>query len=480
MEYKIRQLTVQSIDRSKHILEDIDLDILGSERIGILGPSGSGKSQLGYALGRLNMYYGLLCTARTQQFENTEISLDLRIEQNLTPFRQKYFAYIFQDAAAYFNPLLKIKTQLEVMKHPGKELESMLEKLGFSDPLTALQSYPHQLSGGQLQRLAILHALIRRPSILVADEMDSSLDEENAQKALGLIGEQQNKAGFAFVWISHDQPRTKSQTNRILSISNGRIVQDLPSKVFDPISFTHPKDVFSFPGEEIIRLEYAQKVYFKPGTLFNQKKFVVLDSVNFSIYSNETIGIIGRSGAGKSTLAKILAGMEKLTKGTIYLKGQRRSRHVPSPAILYLFQDAFSSLNPSQSVQQILTEALAASLAKQIPMQEILDWCQLEASVLSLRSVQLSGGMRQRLALGRAYAVRPQVLILDESLNAMDPELVYFFLEKLADFQHRFKTAIVHISHRAELLHAVCSTVYRLEEGQLTSIKQSHQKQDSL
>ncbi len=468
MHYNLKNLSVKYFDKSTNdavILENISLQIHDGERIGLLGYSGSGKSQLAYSLARVNGFYGAILNAVDQSFNYENIHLNLNEPKELLLFRSTYIAYIFQEAYSYFNPTLKLKKQMETTDKI--QLAEWVKNVGLDNPEIILNSYPYQLSGGQLQRLSILKCLIKSPKLVVADEIDSALDYTHSQAIQKLIFDLQEKLGFALIWITHDQKRAKEICNKIWYLENGKMVFNGSSSDFSPIHIHYPRVFQKSISTEIISLKKISKNFIKSKPWFEKETLVVLDKLSLSIMSGEIVGIIGSSGSGKTTLGKIVANLEPFDLGEIFFEGEPRSTIYPNKDIFYLFQDAYSSLDPTFRVLDLLNEALAIG-NQSFTVDELLHWGALEKSVLNKKVNELSGGMRQRIALVRALAVKPKLLILDESLNALNPELQIAIIKILWDFQSKEGLAILFISHQEELVKAICHRVFQLQNGYLT------------
>lgn len=461
------ELSVDDLDRPK-ILKDISLDIQENETIGLIGNSGAGKSQLLYALARLNSYYGGKITCKAQYFDRSNKYFDLTIKGDLETFRKHEIGYIFQEAFSYFNPVLKLHEQL--IPRDGspltEDLIPLMKKMGLDEPKRMLNSYPHQLSGGQLQRLAIAQCLIRNPSILIADEIDSALDIESSNRVFATIMERKQMHKFALIWISHDISRTVSICDTIWCIEEGRLTYNGTSKAFklDQKAFFKPKTHIA--STEVLKIENLTKTFGSNSFFGSNRKLkkLVLDSLTLHIYKSEIVGLLGVSGSGKSTLAKIIAGLIPYDSGSIFFNNTLVSQVQPNKQIIYVFQDAYSSLNPRWTCLEILQEAIkigggTTSVSKSLQLAD------LEEDILKKYPSELSGGMRQRLALIRALVCNPELLILDESLNALDYTLQIEIINMLIRHQELTGMAILLITHQVDLVASLCNRTYALDNG---------------
>ena len=469
MQYRIDNLRVSytnKLGNQDTILHDFHLEINEGEFIGLLGPSGSGKTQLANAMARLNQFFGAEIHTDKQIFSTSGQTLDLSKPTDLIEFKTKHISYIFQEAYSYFNPLKKIKHHFETFKSNGKDILAMMESLNLKENNRILDSYPHQLSGGQLQRLAIIRSLVRKPSILIADEVDSALDETNAGLVMNLLIRYKAEMDYALIWITHDQQKAKEICSRIWYVENGQIIYDSNPGSFLTVQNIVLKKKAPVSNEVLLDMIEVSKVYNREGIGWSPSKIQVLKSVTLKVYKHEIVGLIGASGSGKSTIGKILAGLETFDKGAIWINGLENKKLKPTKNIIYLFQDAYSALNPEHSVQEILTEALAIAASKWT-ISDLLKKGHLEDSILAKKSNQLSGGMRQRLALVRALALDPDLIILDESLNAMDEKLKKDIISLLLEHQSNTGMSILLISHQLPEVISLADRIYAIVEGEV-------------
>lgn len=461
----------------KQVLYDIPIDIQAGECIGILGKSGGGKTQLVLALARLNEYRGGVVSTTTNRYCDAKGNVwDLKDNTQLNAFRKTEIAYIFQEPSSYFNPTLKIGKQITLAENPKEPESATIKewflKVGLEDYDRIMTSYPHQLSGGQLQRLAILACLIRKPRIVVADEITASLDPQHARLILHLLVDLKKELGFSLLWVTHDESEAVQYCNRIWVVDKGKI------KIYDPVrdyplntlNLDHKKKR-SEPGIELLKLIQINKSYLPPDNrLFGRVStgHKVLKEVSMSMGKGEILGLVGPSGGGKSTLAKIIAGIENWDQGEIFYKSERvYPGSGMNKEIIYLFQDSFSSLNPQLSCRYLLEEALKAG-RNRMPVADMLALAQLDSSILDKKAISLSGGLRQRFALARALAVNPEILIMDESVNALDLPLQKQILDMLVIHQKKTQMAILFISHQDEVVRQFTTRQVRLENGVLT------------
>lgn len=463
---------------SKLVLSDIDIDIRAGECIGILGQSGGGKTQLVLALARLNEYRGGLisCSSNLYYTPGNEI-WDLMNPLYMAAFRKSEIGYIFQEPTAYFNPTIKIGKQIITEKRQVTNpavLKGWFLKVGLEDYDRIRSSYPHQLSGGQLQRLAILACLIRKPRIVIADEITASLDPDTSRLILKLLLELKKELGYSLLWVTHDESEAIHYCDRIWVIEQGKlkIYESTNSFPLNEFHLDYKRKRLEQQGE-IFRMSNIYKSYHPENTFFRPTKpsHLVLKDISMILIKGESLGIVGPSGGGKSTLAKIIAGIETWDRGEQYFKshkvfpggGMKRE-------IIYLFQDAFSSLNPQLTCRYLLGEAIKAGRNK-FSVNVILQLAQLDSTVLTKKAISLSGGLRQRFALARALAANPEILIMDESVNALDIGLQKQILEMLIRQQKATQMTILFISHQVEVVKQFTDRQLLMDNGVLAAIR---------
>ena len=457
-------------------LRDVSFTLEPSQSLGVLGESGSGKSTLALALMRLLPPNATV--AGKLEISGRDL---LRLPPNqLRKLRGAELTLISQEPALALNPVLSIGRQIsdvlrahsDVSKKDGvKRVGEILEQVGFEDPERVMRAYPHQLSGGQKQRAAIAQALVCRPSLLIADEPLSSLDTVTQAELLGLFRRLKSELNLSMIFISHDAAALSTVCDRVLVMkagqaaacgaweqiraSNDEYVRGLQFTSADCSESRNSNSSPVLNPGPVLEVRNLSKTYVQRH-VFSREKFEIkaLNDVSFGLKPNTTLAVIGRSGSGKSTLARCIAGFETPDKGEVLLEGkavQKRS------SIQMIFQDAATALNPRFTAAQLVAEPLeiASIGSRKERIGRALDLMAevgLEKSSHSRTAGEFSGGQRQRLALARALAANPRVLIIDESLSGLDLSLQEQILKLLLGLQSRHNLSYLFISHDLRFL----------------------------
>ncbi|BDZ61571.1 glutathione import ATP-binding protein GsiA [Demequina sediminis] len=347
-------------------------------------------------------------------------------------------------------------------------------------PARAARAYPHQLSGGMRQRVAIAAALASDPQLLIADEPTTALDASNQAEILDLLRAVQVERRLSVILISHDLGVVRGRTDQVLVMREGHVVERgetasvlaAPSHPYtgalieaDPVvaaqSGTRLSPAQPVEGELVVRVMGLEKSF---GT------HRVLDDVSLDVSRGEILGIVGESGSGKSTLARCVAGLEHEDGGTISIDGVAlapgRASRTPDQMQI-VFQDPYSSLNPMMSVGAILAEALRVAGRDASEVDGLLETVGLPAQFVRKRPAQLSGGQRQRVAIARALAPRPRLLICDESVSALDVSVQADILRLLAGLRDELGIAVMFISHDLAVVRMIADSVVVMWNGRV-------------
>lgn len=471
------------------------------ETLGIVGESGSGKSTVARAL---------LGFARPgARFKGGRVEVDGIDVLGLAPaglqaYRGARAAMVPQNPLSSLTPHRTNGAQLVelVRRHGGlagaaargRALD-LMDATGLPDPRQIFDRYPHEISGGQRQRLVIAAALVARPRLIVLDEPTTALDKTVEARVLDLVSRVQADLDATLVYVSHDLNVIAALCARVLVMKDGVEVESGPTgDIFDRPGRTYTRDLVAAiprlhghgarpglprraPVLEVAELGFA---YRRPAGLFGRRRPAekALDAVTFAIRPGETLGVLGESGSGKSTLASIVAGALSGAEGRMRLG----DKDVAGPArtrpqelrrrIQMVFQDPLSSLNPAHSVEQALTRvpqryfgvSRAEACARALAMLEELE---LTPDLMERRPRQLSGGQQQRVALARALIAEPDLLICDEITSALDVTIQAHVVRLLKDLQARRGLALMFISHDLAVVADLSDRMLVLEHGQV-------------
>ena len=437
------------------VLQGASLSMEPGEIVGLLGPSGCGKtSLLRCILGVPAPAARIRCAAL--RFEDRDLLAMSMSERRTLRFRR--MGFIFQDPAGRLSPFRRVRSQLRDMLPRAATRADLLQALagaGFSDPERAAAAYPHQLSGGEAQRVAIAQALAAQPSLLLADEPSSALDTVTQRHILDLLLRMRALRRTAMLIVSHDPALLAAIADRVLSLQAGALADYVPSHVSRPAPPALTGHSQAAPLLQVRHLRFAhvaQRLW--PHTV---RTTPILRQVSLSLAPGESLAIVGASGSGKSTLARCLAGIESRYSGEILFAGAPLDppRSLASRAQIQLvLQDTVGALNPRLTIAEILAEPLrihARSRGTPRNVDErighMLAAATLPATCLTRRPPQLSGGERQRVAIARALMLQPSLLLLDEALAGLDRALQDSILELLDRLRAQMHVACIHFTH---------------------------------
>ena len=445
------------------VLKDLDFSIKEGEVIGIIGESGIGKSTFLECILR-NIHQKVMMNATEMKFlEENWLKLDSRKRRD---YLRKDIGIIFQNGQHSLDPLFTIGQQLEeLMVQPNlTKIVETLKMVQLEEKV--LQLYPHELSGGMLQRVMIAMAFINQPKLIIADEpfsaLDAPLQKEMMQLMVGLAKQYRTST----ILVTHQRELAYQFCTKVLTLEEGYFV-DKKEVLQEKYSFVRDY------GEQ-------KEVFFQLKNVSNHylSGDVILQNLTLDISKYEVTGIIGHSGAGKTTLAKILSGFIPY-EGSILIAGKELREvlaHVKQSyyrRVQYLFQNSLLSFNPNQTIVKSLEEPLRfmrkiKNKTERIQIiQELFTSLGLELGWLEKYPYQLSGGQCQRCAIARAILAQPECLICDEITSSLDDVNQDKVIKVLQKVQEETNMTIVLISHNQSLIEAICSTVIVLNEGQL-------------
>ena len=512
------------------VVHDIDFSLYENEILAIVGESGSGKSVTSKAI------MGLLQDKNTHikgriNFEETSL-LSLSSKE-FAKLRGNDIAMIFQEPMSALNPSLTCGFQVaEILLHHKKvsasgvkkEVLQLFEKVKLPRPQDMYTSYPHQISGGQMQRVVIAMAIACKPKLLIADEPTTALDVTVQKEILQLLKDLQKQTGMSMLFISHDLALVCELADRVLVMYNGDIVEkgtvkeifeapkksytkallgsrpklDVRYKILPTIASIKdnsfiPQSITSqqrakkhqkiYTKTPLLRVENVAKSYFSRVGVFGQKQEIkAVNGISFDVFEGETLGLVGESGCGKSTLGKVILQLEKATKGSIFYKGKEitslKSKDLRSlrKDIQLIFQDPYSSLHPRKIIGQAIIEPMevhgigSSKKQRKEKALELLSRVGLEASYFHRYPHQLSGGQRQRVGIARTIAMEPKLVICDESVSALDISVQAQVLNLLNELKEDFGFTYIFISHDLAVVKYMADQLLVMNKGAIEEI----------
>jgi peptide/nickel transport system ATP-binding protein len=479
-----------------HALRNLDLEIADGESIGLLGESGSGKSSLALALLRLLPKNAHMASGSVAYRGRNVAELS---PADLRAMRGAEVALISQEPALALNPVLSLGRQLvDVLRAHGKltrtevsaRCTEMLRQVGFDDPERILRAYPHELSGGQRQRVAIAQALICRPKLLIADEPLSALDAATQADILELLQRLKRDLGLALLFITHNAGALASLADNIVVMREGETIARGTMDRLQASSDEYVQGIL-FPEKSLANSARPQRTKesgaallevrglskrFVQKRMLSRKQFVMLalEGIDLALQPGSTVAVLGRSGSGKSTLARCLAWFETPDAGEILLDGTpaEKNKGGARPPVQMIFQDAATSLNPRFTARQIVAEPLEIARWKTHAdrtsrAMKLMEEVGLDPGWAARLAGEFSGGQRQRLALARALAAQPRLLVMDEALSGLDLPLQAQMVRLLMDLQSRHGLTYLYISHDLNFISLFAQEVVVMDAGRI-------------
>ena len=489
---EVRNLSVDfhTAQGTVHAVRDVSWHLDRGETLAILGESGSGKSVSASAI--MN-----LIDCPPGEIVSGELLFDGQDLLKMTDDQRRdlngrRIAMIFQDPLSHLNPVYTVGFQIsEIMTAHGSPKDEararaleLMERVGIPNAADKIDSYPHEFSGGQRQRLMIAMALGMKPDILIADEPTTALDVTVQAQILDLLEELQAETQMGLLLITHDLGVVAEVADRVVVMNSGEIVETgTATQVYHNPTHPYTKQLIgAVPGTG--EMAEPMDTAIKPILEINKmgKKygaFTALQDASLTVLPGETVAIVGESGSGKSTLAKTLLRLEDATSGEALYQG--RDLVTMDAAELFalrreiqmVFQDPTQSLNPRMSVYDIICEAFVIHpeiLPKEkwtARVQELLEQVGLNASHMYRYPHQFSGGQRQRIAIARALALEPKLIVCDEAVSALDVSIQAQVITLLNRLQEELGLSYLFIAHDLPLVRDFAHRVVVMQGGRI-------------
>ncbi len=484
----------------KLAVSGVSLELRRNQILCVVGESGSGKSVLARSIMGLLPAPHVRVTAGRVEFDGEDLLK--ASEEHMREIRGARIAMIFQEPMTALNPLMTIGRQIEEMVEEHLELTpaerrkriaSLLEEVRLDDPDRIMRSYPHELSGGQRQRAMIAMALILEPAILIADEPTTALDVTTQAQILALIKDLQRKHQTGVLFITHDFGVVAEIADHVAVMQHGVLVEHgAAGQVLNQPRHEYTRSLIGAvpslaprarrdAGESPVLLEASgvTKTFGAGPSWFSRRdrRVRAVKSVDLSVRRGCTLGLVGESGSGKSTLARCLIRLIEPDAGKVRLGEidlgslSRRQLRPHRKHIQMVFQDPFGSLNPRLTVAQIIAqgpithgipEAEAFAIAR-----DLLHLVRLDPSAAERFPHEFSGGQRQRIGIARALALKPEVLVADEPVSALDVSVQAQVLQMLADIRDKLKLTMLFITHDLRVAAQVCDEIAVMRYGEI-------------
>ncbi|MBZ2208664.1 ABC transporter ATP-binding protein [Massilia soli] len=530
----VRDLRVRfRIDKKNtfEAVKGISFDVPRNSTVALVGESGSGKSVSSLAV------MGLLPAGTTLIDPQSRLLFDGRDLLAMPGAQRralcgKDISMIFQEPMSSLNPVFTVGFQIgEVLRrHMGMSARQacvrtleLLDEVGIPDPANKIDAYPSQMSGGQQQRVMIAMAIACEPQLLIADEPTTALDVTIQKQIMELIASLQRKHAMSVLFITHDLGLVGEIADRVIVMRHGEVreegearqVLDAPADAYtrallhcrpklderpirlpvidDYIGRQAAPDVRApqrsrgyTPGEDSVLVvnNLSKSFYLREG-LFGKREFKAVKDVSFTLPRGKTLGVVGESGSGKTTVGLTLLRLHKATGGSAMFEGRdlismsARDYMAYKRRIQIIFQNPYASLNPRFTVGQILLEPMrihgigANDSERTAQAMALLDKVGLPAAAFHRYPHEFSGGQRQRIAIARCLTMKPEILVCDESVSALDVSVQAQVLNLLQDLQDEFGMSYIFISHDLSVVKYMSDQVMVMHQGSVVELADS-------
>ena len=488
----------------QYAVQDIDLELNAGETVCVVGESGSGKSLTARAV------MGLLPAPHVRVGKGEIIfgaeDLTKVTYQRLRELRGSEISMIFQEPMTALNPVMTIGDQIDEIfryhvsmsaKERAEKALSLLVDVNLPDPEKIIDAYPHELSGGQRQRSMIAMALALGPKILIADEPTTALDVTTQAQILELISDMQKRLNTGVLFITHDFGVVADIADRVIVMQHGKIVETGTTKqvlqkpkhpytksLIAAIPRLKPRKARSRAAEVVLKTEGVCKSFGGGKSFFGfgkpNREVKAVQNVQIELRRGETLGVVGESGSGKSTLARCVIRLIDSDEGQIKLgdvditKLSRKDLRPYRKRIQMVFQDPFASLNPRIRVGDIISQGpiLQGGDKEDASKRayELLDIVGLDRRSFDRFPHEFSGGQRQRIGIARALSLKPDILVADEPVSALDVSIQAQILELLDDIRAQMDLSMLFITHDLRVAAQVCDYVAVMQYGKIVEM----------
>jgi peptide/nickel transport system ATP-binding protein len=486
VEIKGLKIEGKSDDVWHPIVKGVDLTLRRGEVLGLIGESGAGKSTLGLAA----MGYarpGCRISAGTITFDGIDLRAASDAEKR--SLWGSRISYVAQSAAAAFNPAHRLIDQTvetavghNIMSRDKAEADAkdLFKRLQLPKPDTIGDRFPHQVSGGQLQRAMTAMAMSCRPDLIIFDEPTTALDVTTQVEVLAAMRDIVEQFNTAAIYITHDLAVVAQMAHRIMVLRHGNEVEQAPTREM----LKEPKEDYTKTLWAVRKLAKAEsisddivlRVHEVDATYGGPNK--VLDNVTVQVPRGRTVAVVGESGSGKSTLARAITGLLPPIKGEVYFNGKPLPHALKDrdkstlQKIQMIYQSADTSLNPRQTIRDLIGRPLEfyhgiSGAERDRQVGKLLEQIELNSSYIDRLPGELSGGQKQRISIARALAAKPEFIICDEVTSALDQIVQEEILSLLMRLQKDTNVSYLFITHDIATVRAISDEIVVMHQGRV-------------
>ncbi|MBT4932374.1 MAG: ABC transporter ATP-binding protein [Rhodospirillaceae bacterium] len=486
---EIKDLVIEADvdDKWTPIVHGLSMSLERGEIIGFIGESGAGKSTFGLtALG----YTKPGCRVVSGSIKLDGDELVGASEADLRNIRGNKVTYVAQSAAASFNPAHTLFEQFaeSLVQHGKSNLTEARERcidlfrqLDLPDPETILDRYPHQVSGGQLQRAMTAMALGSDPDLVIFDEPTTALDVTTQIEVLGAIKEAVKARNVAAIYITHDLAVVAQMADQIMVLRYGNIVEfgNAREMLANPkeeytrklLNVRAVRDALPDYDDQDLQLHIDNITATYPGLMFN-----ILEDINITIKKGKTVAVVGESGSGKSTLARVITGLLPPSQGSVKFHGRALTPDLKSrpkkdlKSVQMIYQMADVAMNPRHKIKDIIGRPLEFYLGmkgkqRDEKVLELIRHIELPEDYAERYPAQLSGGEKQRVCIARALAAEPEIIICDEVTSALDQLVAEEILDLLLNLQQELGVSYLFITHDLATVKSIADEIVVMYQG---------------